>query len=190
MQWYAAGYKETSHCQWKLVKTQEMALFRYSHDQGINYPVFVFVFPPTGNYWNAASFPNPSSYLHFSTFQGETSADISFYFKTLIPRGVFLENLGNTDFIKLELKCKYKLSVNSSVASLGTSGWFWPWLCGVIGSKHQWPPSLWQWCWKVDTWTGDRPKHPASDCSQGSRCIQTFRRNAIQGRSWESKLLP
>lgn len=72
-----------------------------------------FFFPSTGNYWNAASFPNPSSYLHFSTFQGETSADISFYFKTLIPRGVFLENLGNTDFIKLELKCEYKLSVNS-----------------------------------------------------------------------------
>lgn len=67
---------------------------------------------PTGNYWNAASFPNPSSYLHFSTFQGETSADISFYFKTLIPRGVFLENLGNTDFIKLELKCESKFFVN------------------------------------------------------------------------------
>lgn len=71
---------------------------------------FVLFFPSIGNYWNAASFPNPSSYLHFSTFQGETSADISFYFKTLIPRGVFLENLGNTDFIKLELKCEYKLS--------------------------------------------------------------------------------
>ncbi|KPP71994.1 hypothetical protein Z043_109047 [Scleropages formosus] len=56
------------------------------------------------NYWNAASFNTPSSYLHFSTFQGETSADISFYFKTSAPYGVFLENLGNTDFIRLELK--------------------------------------------------------------------------------------
>ncbi|XP_078233557.1 contactin-associated protein-like 2 isoform X2 [Pogona vitticeps] len=56
------------------------------------------------NYWNAASFIFPSSYLHFSTFQGETSADISFYFKTSAPDGVFLENLGNSDFIKLELK--------------------------------------------------------------------------------------
>ncbi|XP_067434983.1 contactin-associated protein-like 2 [Thunnus thynnus] len=56
------------------------------------------------NYWNAASFTTPSSYLHFATFQGETSADISFYFKTSAPYGVFLENLGNTDFIRLELK--------------------------------------------------------------------------------------
>lgn len=62
-----------------------------------------------GNYWNAASFVTSSSYLHFSTFQGETSADISFYFKTSASDGVFLENLGNTDFIKLELKCKYVL---------------------------------------------------------------------------------
>ncbi len=60
----------------------------------------------TGSYWNAAAFNTPSSYLHFSTFQGETSADISFYFKTSAPYGVFLENLGNTDFIRLELKCK------------------------------------------------------------------------------------
>lgn len=84
----------------------------------LNY--LVFSLRPTGNYWNAASFPNPSSYLHFSTFQGETSADISFYFKTLIPRGVFLENLGNTDFIKLELKCEYLFSVNMVVATLIT----------------------------------------------------------------------
>lgn len=62
--------------------------------------------PPADNYWNAASFTTPSSYLHFATFQGETSADISFYFKTSAPYGVFLENLGNTDFIRLELKCK------------------------------------------------------------------------------------
>lgn len=60
----------------------------------------------TVDYWNAASFTTPSSYLHFATFQGETSADISFYFKTSAPYGVFLENLGNTDFIRLELKCK------------------------------------------------------------------------------------
>lgn len=64
----------------------------------------------TDNYWNAASFTTPSSYLHFATFQGETSADISFYFKTSAPYGVFLENLGNTDFIRLELKCEMQLS--------------------------------------------------------------------------------
>lgn len=70
---------------------------------------FLVCLIPAGNYWNAASFITSSSYLHFSTFQGETSADISFYFKTSAADGVFLENLGNTDFIKLELKCKYLL---------------------------------------------------------------------------------
>ncbi|XP_075413558.1 contactin-associated protein-like 2 [Tenrec ecaudatus] len=69
------------------------------------------------NYWNAASFPERSSYLHFSTFQGETSADISFYFKTLVPHGVFLENLGNTDFIKLELKSATDVSFSFDVGN-------------------------------------------------------------------------
>uniref|UniRef100_A0A8C3SJJ5 Contactin associated protein 2 n=1 Tax=Chelydra serpentina TaxID=8475 RepID=A0A8C3SJJ5_CHESE len=69
------------------------------------------------NYWNAASFITPSSYLHFSTFQGETSADISFYFKTSAPHGVFLENLGNTDFIKLELKSAIDVSFSFDVGN-------------------------------------------------------------------------
>ncbi|XP_039380015.1 contactin-associated protein-like 2 [Mauremys reevesii] len=69
------------------------------------------------NYWNAASFITPSSYLHFSTFQGETSADISFYFKTSAPDGVFLENLGNTDFIKLELKSAIEVSFSFDVGN-------------------------------------------------------------------------
>ncbi|XP_042327132.1 contactin-associated protein-like 2 [Sceloporus undulatus] len=69
------------------------------------------------NYWNAASFITPSSYLHFSTFQGETSADISFYFKTSAPDGVFLENLGNTDFIKLELKSATDVSFSFDVGN-------------------------------------------------------------------------
>ncbi|KAJ8384079.1 hypothetical protein AAFF_G00208700, partial [Aldrovandia affinis] len=54
-------------------------------------------------FWNAASFYQESSYLHFPTFQAELSADISFYFKTTAPSGVFLENLGVHDFIRLEL---------------------------------------------------------------------------------------
>uniref|UniRef100_A0AAZ3Q9I1 Contactin associated protein 2 n=1 Tax=Oncorhynchus tshawytscha TaxID=74940 RepID=A0AAZ3Q9I1_ONCTS len=69
------------------------------------------------NYWNAASFTTPSSYLHFSTFQGETSADISFYFKTSAPYGVFLENLGNTDFIRLELKSPTVVSFSFDVGN-------------------------------------------------------------------------
>ncbi|XP_078259443.1 contactin-associated protein-like 5 [Rhinoraja longicauda] len=55
------------------------------------------------NYWNAASFNTESSYLHFPTFHGELSADISFFFKTTASSGVFLENLGIKDFIRIEL---------------------------------------------------------------------------------------
>uniref|UniRef100_A0A6Q2X9R7 Contactin associated protein 2 n=1 Tax=Esox lucius TaxID=8010 RepID=A0A6Q2X9R7_ESOLU len=69
------------------------------------------------NYWNAASFTTPSSYLHFPTFQGETSADISFYFKTSASYGVFLENLGNTDFIRLELKSPTVVSFSFDVGN-------------------------------------------------------------------------
>ncbi|KAM9712159.1 contactin-associated protein-like 2a isoform 2-T2 [Menidia menidia] len=69
------------------------------------------------DYWNAVSFTTPSSYLHFATFQGETSADISFYFKTSAPYGVFLENLGNTDFIRLELKSSKVVSFSFDVGN-------------------------------------------------------------------------
>ncbi|XP_068605403.1 contactin-associated protein-like 2 [Brachionichthys hirsutus] len=57
-----------------------------------------------GNYWNAASFTSPASYLHFSSFRGETSTDISFYFKTSSTHGVFLENKGTNDYLGLELR--------------------------------------------------------------------------------------
>ncbi|KAJ8336695.1 hypothetical protein SKAU_G00379150 [Synaphobranchus kaupii] len=70
-----------------------------------------------GNYWNAASFNTPSSYLHFPTFEGETSADISFFFKTSATYGVFLENLGNTDFIRLELKSPAVVSFSFDVGN-------------------------------------------------------------------------
>ncbi|XP_068186005.1 contactin-associated protein-like 5 [Antennarius striatus] len=53
--------------------------------------------------WNAASFYQESSYLYFPTLQAELSSDISFYFKTGAPSGVFLENLGLKDFIRVEL---------------------------------------------------------------------------------------
>ncbi|XP_058476501.1 contactin-associated protein-like 5 isoform X1 [Solea solea] len=53
--------------------------------------------------WNAASFYQESSYLYFPTLQAELSSDISFYFKTSAPSGVFLENLGLKDFIRVEL---------------------------------------------------------------------------------------
>ena len=56
-----------------------------------------------GFLWNAASFYQESSYLHFPTYQAELSADVAFYFKTTAHSGVFLENLGARDFIRLEL---------------------------------------------------------------------------------------
>uniref|UniRef100_A0A672JUB5 Contactin associated protein like 3 n=1 Tax=Salarias fasciatus TaxID=181472 RepID=A0A672JUB5_SALFA len=55
------------------------------------------------NFWNAAFFDKETSYLHFPTFHGELSADISFLFKTTASFGVFLENLGIKDFIRIEL---------------------------------------------------------------------------------------
>ncbi|KAK2905704.1 contactin-associated protein-like 5 isoform X1 [Channa argus] len=53
--------------------------------------------------WNSASFYQESSYLYFPTLQAELASDISFYFKTSAPSGVFLENLGLKDFIRVEL---------------------------------------------------------------------------------------
>ncbi|CAH2294330.1 contactin-associated -like 4 [Pelobates cultripes] len=56
------------------------------------------------SFWNSASFTTVSSYLHFPTLQGEFSVDLSFYFKTTSPSGLFLENLGIKDFIRIELQ--------------------------------------------------------------------------------------
>ncbi|XP_062868407.1 contactin-associated protein-like 5 [Trichomycterus rosablanca] len=53
--------------------------------------------------WNSASFFSESSYLHFPTLQAELSVDISFFFKTGAASGLFLENVGVQDFIRLEL---------------------------------------------------------------------------------------
>ncbi|XP_061835035.1 contactin-associated protein-like 4 [Nerophis lumbriciformis] len=55
------------------------------------------------NFWNAAFFDKETSYLHFPTFHGELSAEIFFMFKTTAPFGVFLENLGIRDFIRIEM---------------------------------------------------------------------------------------
>lgn len=54
-------------------------------------------------FWNAASFNTEASYLHFPTFHGELSADVSFFFKTTASFGLFMENLGIKDFIRIEL---------------------------------------------------------------------------------------
>lgn len=100
------------------------------------YLCFFFFSFFTGDYWNAASFTTPSSYLHFATFQGETSADISFYFKTSAPYGVFLENLGNTDFIRLELKCKTYLPQVESLILPGVLYRVTVLLCAIHTHTH------------------------------------------------------
>lgn len=63
-----------------------------------------------GQFWNAASFNTEASYLHFPTLHAEVSADISFFFKTTAVSGVFLENLGIKDFIRIEISCKFHCS--------------------------------------------------------------------------------
>lgn len=60
--------------------------------------------------WNAASFYQESSYLYFPTLQAELASDIALFFKTSAPSGVFLENLGLKDFIRLELSCESTLA--------------------------------------------------------------------------------
>ncbi|GCB69041.1 hypothetical protein scyTo_0010492, partial [Scyliorhinus torazame] len=69
------------------------------------------------NYWNAASFNTESSYLHFPTFHGELSADISFFFKTTASSGVFLENLGIKDFIRIELNSPMEVVLSFDVGN-------------------------------------------------------------------------
>ncbi|XP_017295428.1 contactin-associated protein-like 2b [Kryptolebias marmoratus] len=56
------------------------------------------------DYWNAASFSSPASTLHFQSVSGQTSTDVSFYFKTSSSYGVLVENLGASNFLHIELK--------------------------------------------------------------------------------------
>ncbi|CAM4728859.1 unnamed protein product [Leuciscus chuanchicus] len=69
------------------------------------------------NFWNAAYFNKETSYLHFPTFHGELSADISFLFKTSSSSGVFLENLGIKDFIRIELSSPNQVVFSFDVGS-------------------------------------------------------------------------
>uniref|UniRef100_UPI00398F87E7 contactin-associated protein 1 n=1 Tax=Pristiophorus japonicus TaxID=55135 RepID=UPI00398F87E7 len=57
-----------------------------------------------GGAWNGASFVH-GNHIMFPSFNPGPSADISLYFKTTSSYGVFLENSGYRDFIRLELKC-------------------------------------------------------------------------------------
>ncbi|XP_052056206.1 contactin-associated protein like 5-3 isoform X2 [Apodemus sylvaticus] len=55
------------------------------------------------HFWNAVSFSTEASYLHFPTFRVEFNTDISFFFKTTALSGVFIENLGIKEFLRLEI---------------------------------------------------------------------------------------
>ncbi|XP_051938958.1 contactin-associated protein-like 5 isoform X3 [Hippocampus zosterae] len=67
--------------------------------------------------WNAATFYQESSYLYFPTSPAELALDISFYFKTSAPSGVFVENLGLKDFVRVELSSPSTVSFSFDVGS-------------------------------------------------------------------------
>ncbi|XP_077440913.1 contactin-associated protein-like 4 isoform X1 [Vanacampus margaritifer] len=69
------------------------------------------------SFWNAALFDKETSYLHFPTFHGELNADISFLFKTVASSGVFLENLGIKDFIRIELRSPFEVIFSFDVGN-------------------------------------------------------------------------
>uniref|UniRef100_A0A8C3VWN7 Contactin associated protein-like 3 n=1 Tax=Catagonus wagneri TaxID=51154 RepID=A0A8C3VWN7_9CETA len=69
------------------------------------------------SFWNSASFNTETSYLHFPTFRGELSADVSFFFNTMASSGVFVENLGITDFIRLELRAPAEVTFSFDVGN-------------------------------------------------------------------------
>ncbi|KAL1784432.1 contactin-associated protein-like 3 [Sigmodon hispidus] len=68
-------------------------------------------------FWNSASFNTEASYLHFPTFHGELTADVYFLFKTTISSGVFMENLGVTDFIRVELRAPTEVTFSFDVGN-------------------------------------------------------------------------
>ncbi|XP_077463030.1 contactin-associated protein-like 4 isoform X1 [Stigmatopora argus] len=69
------------------------------------------------SFWNAALFDEETSYLHFPTFHGELNAEISFLFKTTSSSGVFLENLGIKDFIRIELRSPFEVIFSFDVGN-------------------------------------------------------------------------
>ncbi|XP_020661098.3 contactin-associated protein-like 5 [Pogona vitticeps] len=68
-------------------------------------------------FWNAAAFTTEASYLLFPTFHAEFSADISFFFKTTAASGVFLENLGLKDFIRVEIASPKEITFTIDVGN-------------------------------------------------------------------------
>ncbi|XP_069905922.1 contactin-associated protein-like 3 [Oryctolagus cuniculus] len=69
------------------------------------------------SFWNSASFNTETSYLHFPTLHGEFTADVCFFFKTTVSSGVFMENLGITDFIRIELRAPTEVTFSFDVGN-------------------------------------------------------------------------
>ncbi|PNI12592.1 CNTNAP3 isoform 1 [Pan troglodytes] len=69
------------------------------------------------SFWNSASFNTETSYLHFLAFHGELTADVCFFFKTTVSSGVFMENLGITDFIRIELRAPTEVTFSFDVGN-------------------------------------------------------------------------
>ncbi|XP_075037222.1 contactin-associated protein-like 5 [Mixophyes fleayi] len=69
------------------------------------------------SFWNSASFSTITSYLYFPTFHSEFSSDISFFFKTTKPSGIFLENVGVNHLIRIELISPYQVTFSSDVGN-------------------------------------------------------------------------
>ncbi|KAM5228225.1 contactin-associated protein-like 3 isoform 2-T2 [Ctenodactylus gundi] len=69
------------------------------------------------SFWNSASFNTEASYLHFPTFHGEITADVRFFFKTTVSSGVFMENLGVTDFMRMELRAPTEVTFSFDVGN-------------------------------------------------------------------------
>lgn len=101
---------------------------------------------PPGNTWNTVSF-NRGAALLFPTFQANHSLDISFYFKTTAQSGVFLENPGTRNYIRVELN-----STGSAGGRLGAQETAGPGTPHATASLQ--PPGT--WCLLTTSGTGTR----------------------------------
>jgi len=87
---------------------------------GVPCPSLTTLLLPTGNTWNTVSF-NKGTALLFPTFQANHSLDISFYFKTTASSGVFLENPGSRNYVRIELNSTGGLGVRGHGGAGGSS---------------------------------------------------------------------
>lgn len=52
------------------------------------------------------TFRKEDATIEFPTFDGATSGDIRFQFRTTAMQGIILQNTGPFDFIEVQLSCK------------------------------------------------------------------------------------